>query len=367
MRKKILGILVCTLFIGSILTCVNGIAVNQDLRMIVPSNIPETTSDDILFSDDFNDNQKDFNKWNEIYSNGTWEETNGRAEFKLIESGGTGVRSEGIQSKAIVAAIGGDEPWDNKVKVTWTMYPTIDATSSEGKIVMKITDGRNYIIMEYDRAGGVARFYDSLGNEEVFVGGDEPWENKLEIIGDRYFVTMNDWEATVYASIFPDRSITLKIQLFIELGGSTRTKYLRSGFDDIIVSQRTNDQHPNKPTIDGTNTGKPGTAYTYKFTSSDPETDDISYYIDWGDGSTTDWTTLQVSGSSYSESHTWNSKGTFIIKAKVKDKYGAESSWSQLTVTMPRYRAMNIQFLDYLQSHPNMFSVLQKLLNRLGQ
>ena len=367
MKKKMVGMLICTLFIGPILTCVNGIAVEQDMRMIVPSNIPETTSDDIIFSDDFNDSIKDFNKWMEIYSNGIWEETNGRAEFQLIESGGTGARSEGIQSKAIAAMIGGDEPWDNRVKVTWTMYPTIDATSSEGKVAMKITDERNYIVVEYDRTGGVARCHDSLGNNEEFIGGDEPWDNKLEIIGDKYFVTMNMQSATVDASIFSTGSVTLKIQLFIELGGSTRTKYLRSGFDDIIVRQITGNQPPYKPTIDGTKTGTPGTSYDYKFTSSDPQTDDISYYIDWGDGSTTDWTTLQVSGSSYSESHTWNSKGIFIIKAKVKDKYGAESSWSKLTVTMPRYRATNIQVLDYLQSHPNMFSVLQKLLNSVGQ
>lgn len=290
---------------------------------------------DIIFSDDFNDNQKDYNKWNEIYSNGTWEETNGRAEFKLIESGGTGVRSEGIQSKSVVVAIGGDEPWDNRVKLTWTMYPKIDATSSEGKIAMKITDGRNYIVMEYDRIGGIVKSYDSLGNEEVCIGGDEPWDNKLEISGDRYFLTMNDWKATVYASIFTDRSITLNIQLFMELGGLTRDKYLRSGFDDILMSQLTGNQPPIAPTITGPAKGKVNVATRYNFTTIDPDGDEVSYFIDWGDGTNNSWIGPYLSGDIIPISHSWSKKGTYMIKVKAKDIYGNEGDWGQLSVTMP--------------------------------
>jgi hypothetical protein len=319
---------------------------------------------DIIFSDDFNDNQKDYNKWNEIYSNGTWEETNGRTEFKLIESGGTGVRSEGIQSKSVVAAIGGDEPWDNRVKLTWTMYPKIDATSSEGKIAMKITDGRNYIVMEYDRIGGIVKSYDSLGNEEVCIGGDEPWDNKLEISGDRYFVTMNDWEATVYASIFTDRSIMLNIQLFMELGGSTRDKYLRSGFDDIIMSQLTGNQPPIAPTITGPAKGIVKVATRYNFTTTDPDGDEVSYFIDWGDGTNSSWIGPYTSGNLISKSHTWTKKGDYTIKAKAKDSYGNESGWGTLKITMPR--SFSIPFDSFLERlferFPHLFPILRHLL-----
>jgi len=318
---------------------------------------------DIIFSDDFNDNQKDYNKWNEIYSNGTWEETNGRTEFKLIESGEIRVRSEGIQSKSVVAAIGGDEPWDNRVKLTWTMYPKIDATSSEGKIAMKITDGRNYIVMEYDRIGGIVKSYDSLGNEEVF-GGDEPWDNKLEISGDRYFVTMNDWEATVYASIFTDRSITLNIQLFMELDGSTRDKYLRSGFDDIIMSQLTGNQPPIAPTITGATKGKVKVATSYNFTTIDPDGDEVSYFIDWGDGTNNSWIGPYLSGDLIPISHSWSKKGTYTIQAKAKDIYGNESDWGELTVTMPcSYNLPIQQFWERLfERFPNAFPLLRHLM-----
>jgi len=346
MKKRIIGIFICTLFIGLILACINGIAVEQDMRMIVPSNIPETTSDDILFSDDFNDNTKDYNKWMEIYSNGIWEETNGRAEFQLTESGETGARSEGIQSKAIATMIDDDEPWDNRVKVTWTMYPTIDATSSEGKVMMKITEGRNYIVVEYDRTGGVARCYDSLGNNEVFIGGDEPWDNKLEICGDRYFVTMNMQSVTVYTPIFSSGSVTLRIELFIELGGSTRTKYLRSGFDDIIVSHIAEDQPPSTPTVDGPNRGKINTLYNYTFNSTDPEGDAITYLIEWGDSKND--TVSGESGEVVTVQHAWSSQGHYNIRAKAKDIYGAESGWGSLTVTMPKSKSiLNIKQREF--------------------
>jgi hypothetical protein len=363
MNKKIIEIFVYTLFIGLILACINGIALEQDMRMIVPSNISETTCDDILFSDDFNDSIKDSNKWMEIYSNGIWEETNGRAEFRLIESGGAGARSEGIQTKAIAAMIGGDEPWDNKVKVTWTMYPKIDATSSEGKVAMKITEGRNYIVVEYDRTGGVARCYDNLGHNEVCIGGDEPWDNKLEIIGNKYFITMNKQSATVDASIFSTGTVTLRIQLFIELAGSTRTNYLRSGFDDIIVRQITaENQPPNAPTIDGTKSGKISTLYDYTFNSIDPEEDAISYLIDWGDGNTD--TTSGASGEMVTVQHAWSSKGNYNIKAKAMDIYGTESDWATLTVTMPcSYNIPLLQFWErLLERFPNAFPLLRQLL-----
>lgn len=124
---------------------------------------------------------------------------------------------------------------------------------------------------------------------------------------------------------------------------------------------------PNIPTITGSSSGKPGNSYDYKFITSDPDNDDVSYYIDWGDGNITDWTSLQASGSPYSESHIWTDKGTYTIKAKAKDINGLKSYWASLKVRMPLTRTIDIPFLNYLQNHPNMFPILQKLLNRLGK
>jgi hypothetical protein len=127
-------------------------------------------------------------------------------------------------------------------------------------------------------------------------------------------------------------------------------------------------QPPNAPIIDGKTSGKAGTPYTYKFTSTDPIGDQVSYYIKWGDGDITDWTALQASGPpGYTESHTWDIQDEYTITAKAKDENGLEGPEATLTVTMPRYRVINTPFLNFLQNHPNLFPILRLLLKLLNQ
>jgi hypothetical protein len=120
-------------------------------------------------------------------------------------------------------------------------------------------------------------------------------------------------------------------------------------------------QPPSAPNIDGKTSGKAGTPYTYKFTSTDPNGDQVSYYIKWGDGDITDWTTPQASGTPYSEIHIWDVEDSYRIEAKAKDTFGLESDWAELTVTMPRNRAFNFN-LNLLQGLLELFPILQKIL-----
>jgi hypothetical protein len=113
-------------------------------------------------------------------------------------------------------------------------------------------------------------------------------------------------------------------------------------------------ESPNAPTIEGKTSGTAGNSYPYTFTSTDPNGDQVSYYIKWGDGDVTDWTDFQASGPpGYSESHVWDEQDEYTIEAKAKDIYGAESDWATLTVTMPRGRATyKILFLRFLEQFP---------------
>jgi len=119
---------------------------------------------------------------------------------------------------------------------------------------------------------------------------------------------------------------------------------------------------PNPPTITGNANGKPGFTYEYSFVSTDPEGNYISYFVDWGDGSTSGWTEFVFSDTPQRLSHTWIEDGTYIIKAKAKDINEAESNWASLTVTMPRSRLFNSGFMKFLENHPNIFPMLQKIL-----
>jgi hypothetical protein len=85
---------------------------------------------------------------------------------------------------------------------------------------------------------------------------------------------------------------------------------------------------PEKPTIEGTTYGKPESEYSFTFTSTDPENEDIYYYIDWGDGQIEDWLGPYSSGESIEVSHSWDDLGDYNIKARAKDINGARSVWS---------------------------------------
>jgi len=92
---------------------------------------------------------------------------------------------------------------------------------------------------------------------------------------------------------------------------------------------------PNPPTIDGPSSGKIGQPYTYTFNSIDPNGNNVYYFIDWGDNTTSDWIGQYASGIDVEVNHTWAKQETYILKAKAKDIYYLESGWATLTVTMP--------------------------------
>jgi parallel beta-helix repeat protein len=92
---------------------------------------------------------------------------------------------------------------------------------------------------------------------------------------------------------------------------------------------------PCAPSITGPTSGSAGTEYIYTFSSTDPNGNDVYYHIDWGDTTISGWMGPYLSGEMVTVSHTWSQKGTYTIKAKAKDIYGAESGWTTLPVTMP--------------------------------
>jgi len=110
---------------------------------------------------------------------------------------------------------------------------------------------------------------------------------------------------------------------------------------------------PYRPDISGETNGKVGTSYNYTFISSDQDFDDIFYYIKWGDGSPdVEWDGPHSSFASISVEHTFTSKGTYTIEAKAKDDQGDESKWGMLKVTINKNRnkqSTNSLFLRFLE------------------
>ena len=91
---------------------------------------------------------------------------------------------------------------------------------------------------------------------------------------------------------------------------------------------------PNKPS--GTASGKINTVYTYTTSTTDPNGDQVYYMWDWGDGSQSSWLGPYNSGVTINTTHKWTVKGSYSIKVKAKDTFGAESPWSDpLSIKMP--------------------------------
>ncbi len=92
---------------------------------------------------------------------------------------------------------------------------------------------------------------------------------------------------------------------------------------------------PSKPTITGPTKGRIKARYEYTFKSIDPDGDDIYYFVDWGDNTTSGWLGPYKSGEEVILIHSFSSQGTYAIKAKAKDIFDDESSWETLVVSMP--------------------------------
>jgi outer membrane protein assembly factor BamB len=152
--------------------------------------------------------------------------------------------------------------------------------------------------------------------------------------------------------------------------GEDGTIYIEGGqaFNSYLYALQTiNDQPPSIPTIAGSSSGKIKQTYNYTIVSTDPEGNNVSYYVDWGDGTNTGWIGPHSSGYELIVNHTWTKQGTYTIKAKAMDNHSAESGWGTLQVTMPLnnnaiYPPL-LQLLErFFERHPHAFPFLRHYL-----
>lgn len=111
-------------------------------------------------------------------------------------------------------------------------------------------------------------------------------------------------------------------------------------------------EHPDKPIITGPSVGQAGKKYKYRFTTTDPEENDVFYHILWGDQQEEKWIGNYSSGEVITLSHIWEKDGKYTIMAKAKDVHGAESGWSSLNLNIPKspvvYNILQLKIIDKL-------------------
>ena len=122
---------------------------------------------------------------------------------------------------------------------------------------------------------------------------------------------------------------------------------------------------PNAPNIKGETNGKNGKEYEYTFSATDPEDNDVYFWIEWGDGANTSWIGPYKSDEEITLGHSWTEEGKYTIEAQAKDEKEAKSIWKTLDVTMPKNKIyiFNFPLLNWLfERFPNAFPMLRYML-----
>lgn len=104
-----------------------------------------------------------------------------------------------------------------------------------------------------------------------------------------------------------------------------------------LVAVPSNDP-PATPTLTCATSGQTGQALSFTVSATDPDADSLRYGFDWvSAGTVNEWvpaTGYVVSGTSKTVSHTWNTAGTYIVKALAEDNVGGRSAWKSCAVTI---------------------------------
>jgi len=99
--------------------------------------------------------------------------------------------------------------------------------------------------------------------------------------------------------------------------------------DYALVVSMAPPRPPFPPEMNGPSEGGIGKQYEYTVMTTDPQEEDVYYWIDWGDETNTSWIGPYASGEVVNEKHTWLGQGVYDIKGKAKNVLYIESLWSE--------------------------------------
>ena len=119
--------------------------------------------------------------------------------------------------------------------------------------------------------------------------------------------------------------------------------YMGSGQDNKLYCFEDPSTPPIPPTVDAPTDGIINYDYDFKVRTTDPEGEDVKYYIDWGDGTNTSWIGFYSSGKWITVSHAWSEPSTYLVRVRAKDTYGFISEWSEHIIEIIDAPALDIQ------------------------
>ncbi|MBS3749557.1 MAG: PKD domain-containing protein [Candidatus Thermoplasmatota archaeon] len=107
---------------------------------------------------------------------------------------------------------------------------------------------------------------------------------------------------------------------------------VESGFSDPLLVNITNDPPIPPQSPDGKRVVLVGENVWYTTWTTDVENHFVKYGWDWnGDEVVDEWTAFHPSGYEINYSYRWDQSGTYGVKVKAMDEYGAQSNFSNVT------------------------------------
>ena len=120
---------------------------------------------------------------------------------------------------------------------------------------------------------------------------------------------------------------------------------------------------PDMPEIKGPRFVKPHVKHNYTFKAIDPEGDNISYEIRWGDNTSDKWIGAYISGEEMIRNHTYDKPGLYTIIARGKDTNDLIGPWGIFTILVPKAKQIiNPIFFQFKERFPNAFPILRHIL-----
>jgi nitrous oxidase accessory protein len=243
----------------------------------------------------------------------------------------------------------------NGLKVSYSNYNNISGNfiSTNNGMGIILHDSSNNIIFKNTVTrsywGGINIYENSNQN---LLYNNNLMENEIQ---NSYDICGNKWDNNVEGNFWDDYT-------GVDNNGD--------GIGDTpykIVGNTTQDNNPlmnvceipSKPTITGPVNVKPGKKYEYSFAATDPNSDNIFIYIDWGDKTDSNWTGPYQSGELIILQHSWSEKDTFIVTARAKDENGYYGYLATKEIHSPKNNVIFYPLFIYLLER---FPIVEKLL-----
>lgn len=193
--------------------------------------------------------------------------------------------------------------------------------------------------------------FEALNHEIVMLG----WKDDPSIVNGGYWICKNSWGPNWGYDGFYN----------IEYG-ALFTGYLIDWVDyDPDSFNWPEEAHPpSSPSVNGPTEGKAGSQYEYIISTIDQDDDLVYYTINWDDGVVEKYIGPYNSGEKIIITHTWDRRGSYSLKVKSHDIWGAQSEWTTISVTMPKFKLINSPFINKIDKASDLVNLFVSLFNQ---